>query len=118
MEYPEFTEVDKLKDMLGMLSEKQDLLTLVHKSEDKDVNIYIGSENTADKSGESTLVVKTIRIDGKAVGAIGVIGPCRMDYSKVVSTMETLSNSISDMIDNNRRALPDANKTEREGEEK
>ncbi len=118
LEYPEFTEVDKLKDMLGMLSEKQDLLTLVHKSEDKDVNIYIGSENTADKSGESTLVVKTIRIDGKAVGAIGVIGPCRMDYSKVVSTMETLSNSISDMIDNNRRALPDANKTEREGEEK
>lgn len=112
LEYPEFTEVDKLKDMLGMLSDKQDLLTLVRKSEGSDVNIYIGSENTADKSGESTLVVKTIRVGGKPVGAIGVIGPCRMDYSKVVSTMETLSNSISDMIAAGRPALPDAGKRE------
>lgn len=106
LEYPEFTEVDKLKDMLGMLSDKQDLLTLVRQSEQDDVNIYIGSENIADKSGESTLVVKTIRVDGKPVGAIGVIGPCRMDYSKVVSTMETLSRTISEMMRGTQRALP------------
>lgn len=106
LEYPEFTEVDKLRDMLGMLYDKQDLLSLVRRSEDGDVNIYIGSENIADKSGESTLVVKTIRVDGRAVGAIGVIGPCRMDYSKVVSTMETLSRSVSDMI-GGKKTLPD-----------
>lgn len=107
LEYPEFTQVGRLKDMLGMLSDKQNLLSLVESSADSDdVNIYIGSENTADKNGDSTVIVKTITVDGRPVGAIGVIGPCRMDYSKVVSTVKTLSKTISDIIGGNR-SLPE-----------
>lgn len=107
LEYPEFTQLGRLKDMLGMLSDKKNLLSLVESSADSDdVNIYIGSENTADKNGDSTVIVKTITVGGKPVGAIGVIGPCRMDYSKVVSTMKTLSKTISDMISNSR-SLPE-----------
>lgn len=99
LEYPEFTEVDRLRDMLGMLSEKQNLLSLVENSAGHDkVDVYIGSENTADKNGESTVVVRTITVDGKPVGAIGVIGPCRMDYSRVVSTVDRLSKSIAEMM--------------------
>jgi heat-inducible transcriptional repressor len=99
LEYPEFTEVSRMRDMLGMLSDKENLLSLVESSHDEGVNVYIGSENRADKSGESALIVKNIMVDGKAVGAIGVIGPCRMDYSRVVSTVEMLSKSISDMLE-------------------
>ncbi len=104
LEYPEFTEVDRLRDMLGMLSDKQNLLSLVESSAGHDrVDVYIGSENTADKNGESAVVVRTITVDGKPVGAIGVIGPCRMDYSKVVSTVEMLSKSIADMMSSDRQ---------------
>lgn len=118
LEYPEFTEVDRLRDMLGMLSDKKNLLSLVENSAGHDrVDVYIGSENTADKNGDSTVVVRTITVDGKPVGAIGVIGPCRMDYSRVVSTVDMLSKSIADMMSGQQASpgpaeLPQPNRME------
>ncbi len=105
LEYPEFTEINKLKDVLGMVSEKDSLLSLVEKSTGNGVNILIGSENTADKNGESAVVFKTITVNGKSIGAIGVIGPTRMDYAKVVSTVEILSESLSKIMSEGDRQI-------------
>lgn len=44
-------------------------------------------------------MLKTISAGGKAVGAIGVIGPCRMNYAKVISTVNYLSDDIAKVID-------------------
>ena len=60
------------------------------------MSVFIGSDNTVKTMGDSTLILKTISIDGKKVGAIGVIGPCRMDYSKVISTVDQLVQSITE----------------------
>ena len=108
LEYPEFTSVDKLRSVLEMLSSREGIIEMVENADDN-VQVYIGSENTADSAGESTIVFKTIRVDGKPLGAIGVIGPCRMDYSKVISTVEQLSDSITEMIES-RRSLPEGGK--------
>ena len=108
LEYPEFTSVDKLRSVLEMLSSREGIIEMVENADDN-VQVYIGSENTADSAGESTIVFKTIKVDGKPLGAIGVIGPCRMDYSKVISTVEQLSDSITEMIES-RRSLPEGGK--------
>ena len=108
LEYPEFTSVNKLRSVLEMLSSREGIIEMVENADDN-VQVYIGSENTADSAGESTFVFKTIKVDGKQLGAIGVIGPCRMDYSKVISTVEQLSNSITEMIES-RRSLPEGGK--------
>lgn len=109
LEYPEFTSVDKLRSVLEMLSSREGIIEMVENTENDDVQVYIGSENTADSAGESTIVFKTITVGGKQLGAIGVVGPCRMDYSKVISTVEQLSNSIIEMIES-RRSLPEGGK--------
>lgn len=109
LEYPEFSSVDRLRSMLEMLSNKQELLEIVEGAQGDDVNVYIGSENAADQNGDSTLIFKTITVDGRTLGAIGVIGPCRMDYSKVISTVEQLSRGIAGMI-RAQRSLPDPEK--------
>lgn len=109
LEYPEFSSVDRLRSMLEMLSNKQELLEIVEGAQGDDVNVYIGSENAADQSGDSTLIFKTITVDGRTLGAIGVIGPCRMDYSKVISTVEQLSRGIAGMI-RAQHSLPDPEK--------
>ena len=109
LEYPEFSSVDRLRSMLEMLSNKQELLEIVEGAQGDEVNVYIGSENAADQSGDSTLIFKTIMVDGRPIGAIGVIGPCRMDYSKVISTVEQLSRGIAGMI-RAQRMLPDPDK--------
>ncbi len=113
LEYPEFSSVDRLRSMLELLSNKQELLEIVEGAQGDDVNVYIGSENAADQSGDSTLIFKTITVDGRPIGAIGVIGPCRMDYSKVISTVEQLSRGIAGMI-RAQRMLPDPDKRDQQ----
>lgn len=109
LEYPEFSSVDRLRSMLELVSNKQELLEIVEGAQGDKVNVYIGSENAADQSGDTTLIFKTITVDGRPIGAIGVIGPCRMDYSKVISTVEQLSRGIAGMI-RAQRMLPDPEK--------
>ena len=111
LEYPEYTETGKLREMLSILDRKEDLIEVVSGAEDDGVNIIIGSENSVDAMNNSSLVFKKIVFDGKTVGAIGVIGPCRMDYSKVVSTLEYLSSNIAAALSPERNAaLPDGGK--------
>ena len=60
------------------------------------VNIFIDDEND-NLADNSALVFKKFKVGGKVVGAIGVFGPSRMDYSKVVSTMEYLAGEIASL---------------------
>ena len=76
------------------------------------INILIGKENSVDIMNNSTLIFKTITANDKVVGAIGVIGPCRMDYSKVITTLDMISNSITGMFGNEQAMLTDGEKGE------
>ena len=99
LEYPEYADVDRMKDMLGMFERKDALLDLISTDADDDnVHIYIGSENTVDVMNNSTLVYRQIRRGGRVVGAIGVIGPRRMNYSKVIETLNQLADGIDNAI--------------------
>jgi heat-inducible transcriptional repressor len=98
LRYPEFNDLDLLSEMLGMLERKDDILDVVSKSDKNIINIYIGNENSVDIMRHTTLIFKTISSGNHIAGAIGVIGPCRMDYSKVVTTVEYLTRSIAEMM--------------------
>ncbi|MHB1152143.1 MAG: heat-inducible transcriptional repressor HrcA [Eubacteriales bacterium] len=98
LQYPEFNNIELLSGMLGMLERKDDILDVVSKSDKNIINIYIGNENSVDVMRHTTLIFKTITSGKHIVGAIGVIGPCRMDYSKVVTTVEYLTHNITEMI--------------------
>lgn len=101
LDYREYADVDHMKDMLSMFEHKDALLDLVASGADEgqDVHVYIGRENSMDVMSHSTLVYRQIRQGGKLIGAIGVIGPCRMDYSKVIETLNQLADGIGHVID-------------------
>lgn len=108
LEYPEFTDTESLRSMLGLLSRKEDIIETVESSDKSGVNVYIGSENSlVGGSGSSSMVFKTITVGGVAVGAIGIIGPCRMDYHKVIATVDQLSDAIAKMFET-QAALPES----------
>lgn len=99
LEYPEYADVGKMKDMLTMFEKKDELLDLVAAGSDDDgVHVYIGRENSVDVMSNSTLVYRPVKRDGHVVGAIGVIGPCRMNYSKVIETLNQLAEGIDNAI--------------------
>ena len=99
LEYPEYADVERMRGMLGMLEKKDALLDLIaSNAEEEGVQVYIGSENTVEVMSQSTLVYRQIRRGGRVVGAIGVIGPCRMNYSKVIETIDRLAESATRAI--------------------
>jgi len=78
------------------------------------VQVYIGSENSVKIMDRSALVFKTVTENGKPIGAIGVIGPTRMDYGRVISVLDRLSEGIGDVIsgDGGGDSSPDEKKGE------
>ncbi len=108
LSYPEFYDIGRLRDMLSMFERKEELLQLISGDTapmmpsgqpDDGVQVYIGSENPVILMDNSTLVFKPVKKDGRTVGALGVIGPTRMNYTKVISMIANITNSISDVLD-------------------
>jgi len=97
LQYPEYSDMELLRDMLRLFERKDDIINIVAGGRRDATNIYIGSENRVDEMKSSTIVFKTIMAGGRPVGAIGVIGPCRMDYPKVVTTLEYLTGHLSEI---------------------
>ena len=104
LSYPEVYGGDRLREMLTMFERKSDLLDVFSESEmsagaDGGVRIYIGRENLVRTMDNSTLVYKPIKRGDTLVGAIGVIGPTRMNYSRVIAMIDHLSSGVSRLIE-------------------
>ncbi len=99
LQYPEYSDIGQFQELLGTLEQKEDILDLVSRHENKDdISVLIGSESRVQVMSNSALVFKPIVKDGKTLGAIGVLGPRRMDYAKVLATLEGLSGNIENII--------------------
>lgn len=94
LNYPEFSSVTKAKQALDMLEERSAIADAVTKSDGEKVNILI-SDTDQLPVDDSSLVVHPVSIDGKRVGAIGVIGPKRMDYKKVIAGLNYIVAGLS-----------------------
>ena len=99
LQYPEYSNVSQFKELLGALERQDDILNMVSDSDKEDISVYIGSESPLKVMNNSSIVFKAIKKDGKTIGAIGVIGPTRMDYAKVLSTISSISGNIEGMLD-------------------
>ena len=95
MRITEYSDREKLGDLLGVLEKKEKLMDVIssHQSSEDGLNVYIGAENDTDVMSNTTLIFKNVNIGGSKV-AIGVIGPKRMNYSKVISMLNRLASGI------------------------
>ena len=103
LQYPEYSDVSQLQELLGTLEKKEDILNLVSRTDNDDINVVIGTESEVKVMNNSALVFKPIVQNGRTVGAIGILGPRRMDYAKVLATLEGLSGNIADIIHANKQ---------------
>ncbi len=100
LSYPEYYDIERLRDMLALFEKKDTLLELLSGEAQTGggVHVYIGRENLVKVMDNSTLIFKPILNGGKTVGAIGIIGPTRMNYKRVIATIDMLTNGISDSL--------------------
>ena len=104
LQYPEYSDVTKFRDLMGVLEEKDKLLDVIASREASDdgINVYIGREDGDDAMRDTTLIYKNVNVGGKRL-AIGVIGPKRMNYSRVIGMI----NQLALAIDSTFGALPE-----------
>lgn len=100
LQFPEYSDVSKLRDILGVLEEKEKLLDVISSKTtvDDGINVYIGNESD-DVMRDTTLIFKNVNVGGKQV-AVGVIGPKRMDYGKVIAMINRLASGIDHAFGN------------------
>ena len=102
LQYPEFTDTENLGELLGVLERKDEILDLVSGADADRVNVVIGSEGAVKVMGNSTVVFKPVKRGGRTVGAVGVIGPLRMDYARVLTTLDNLGENITHLLSDSR----------------
>lgn len=99
LNYPEYSDIGQVREMLGMFDRQDDLREVLSGDVGEDTNIFIGSENSVEVMNNSSLIFRTLKLGERVIGAIGVIGPRRMDYSKVVTLVDYMSDNISRMLE-------------------
>lgn len=99
--YPELADQQKASDLINTFEEKQLLGELVQEAlaeeNGRDIQVYIGDETPVSSMKDCSVVTATYELEEGMKGTIGIIGPKRMDYDKVVSTLRTIQNQLDDL---------------------
>ncbi len=98
-DFPEFKKLDTAKNFLNILDEKEVMLDLLNSGIAKDINVYIGEENENEELKDFSIITFKHTVGNIDLGTIGIIGPKRMDYSKVISIMKYINKKLNDELD-------------------
>jgi len=94
-DFPEFKKIDTARNFLSILDTKEQMLELLNTGLAEDINVYIGEENEKEELKDLSIITFKHTVAGKDMGTIGIIGPKRMDYSKVISIMKYISKKLN-----------------------
>jgi len=98
IEYPDFMSIEKAKNFISVLQTKEMLYDMMKKATRLEFSVTIGQENEVKELQDLSVVTATYKIGGKSLGSFGVIGPTRMDYSKVISILGYVSQSLNSIL--------------------
>lgn len=96
--YPELSDNQRASELINTLEEKQMLTELVQDTmadeNNTGIQVYIGNETPVQTMKDCSVVTATYELEEGVKGTIGIIGPRRMDYDKVISTLTTLKSQL------------------------
>jgi heat-inducible transcriptional repressor len=91
---PEFKDIDKVKTIFELLDEAPALAKLFAKAPNG-IQVKIGAENAVEAIQNCSLITATYSVEGQSIGTIGILGPTRMEYGKVISLLDYLSKDMA-----------------------
>ena len=99
--YPELADQQRASQLISTFEEKQLLSGLVQETlaeeENTGIQVYIGSETPVSSMKDCSVVTATYELEEGMRGTIGIIGPKRMDYDKVIGTLKALQSQLDDL---------------------
>ncbi|MEG2252050.1 MAG: HrcA family transcriptional regulator, partial [Clostridia bacterium] len=98
LNFPEYNDVEKAKNFLSVLETKDQLLKLLEDHGEMAFTVRIGPETGIPELADCSLVTATYTIGEHTQGTIGVIGPTRMQYSRVLSVLYAMGQQLTDLL--------------------
>ena len=96
--FPEYRDLNKAKELIHFLENKNELEDLFLSYNGDEIYVSIGRENNKDFLNENTIVASSYDLGDGSKGKIAVIGPTRMDYEKIISTLISLNDRFRDIL--------------------
>lgn len=98
---PEFKSMKVAKNFINLLDAKDEMLEIFNSGEAEDINVFIGNDDENSNPKDFSIITFKHTLGDKDLGTIGIIGPKRMDYAKVISVMKYISKKLNE--DNNKK---------------
>ncbi|WP_026506495.1 heat-inducible transcriptional repressor HrcA [Butyrivibrio sp. MC2013] len=103
LKYPELSDKQRASELINTFEEKSELTSLAESalsSQDRDIQVYIGNEMSLPAMKDCSVVTATYELAEGMRGTVGIIGPKRMDYDKVVSILSQMRHALDDLYKN------------------
>lgn len=94
-ELPEFKDLEMARNFINVLDEKDIVIDKLNEGFADDIHIYIGDENDNEELKDFSIITFNNKVRGKSVGTIGIIGPKRMDYAKVIAVLKYINKRMN-----------------------
>ncbi len=96
---PDFSDIERIKELLKAIEDKHMVVTLLDNiSEAEGTQVFIGSENSLDQMKQFSLVAATYKEGSRPIGAVGIIGPTRMNYVEAISIVDLTASYITRIL--------------------
>lgn len=100
LKHPEFRKVANLHKLINMLENRIELITLLESHlEQSDINVQIGKENTCQDFQDYSIITARYKSRGRPLGIIGVLGPKRLPYSRIISVVRYVAEVLGQTIE-------------------
>jgi heat-inducible transcriptional repressor len=101
MQYPEFSQIETLRRLFKAFEEKNILIRLLEKSiRASGIQIFIGSETQINEMGGCSVITASYNKGDYPIGTLGVIGPTRMNYDRVIPIVDYTAQVVSKILEN------------------
>lgn len=106
--HPEYEDIENVKNFLTVISDKDKIAEIIGGEDDEiQINVKIGSCDDSEVPEDCSVVTATYSAGGKNLGTYGVIGPIRMDYTKVIAVLENVGKALEGLIDKKKKDKDD-----------
>lgn len=94
---PEFHDIDKIRSLMNMIEQEDGIYDLIQQNP-IGINVRIGRENNNSAMENCSLITATYSVGAENLGSIAILGPTRMEYSRVISLLQLISSDLSTVL--------------------
>ena len=96
--YPEYADVNKARNFLAVLESRDTIRRVLSRNSGMEITIRIGPENQVPALNDCSIVTANYRVGDHSNGTLGIIGPTRMNYNRVISVLDFMGRALSDIL--------------------